>query len=180
LHAKIVSAKKKLFASLRHLAAVPHPFSRRVSQEKKRAIRAEERQSAALPPRITPGKVVIPRDQVTLFGLSYCPYCKATQKYLERRLAAFIHFEADTLEGAAAADAFAAVSALNPALSFPVIVFGETGQVLVGYDTLRLSEKLEIALAKYPGLHKTPEEPQKRSPLHMLKQRAAKRGACRG
>jgi glutaredoxin len=183
LRPDISSAKKKFFASLRRLAAAPRPFSRRVfSADKKKAVRAEARPGGSLPPRAgnAAGKVVIPRDQVTLFGLSYCPYCKATQKFLARRLAAFTYFEADTLEGEAAADAFAAGSALNPALSFPVIVFADTGQILVGYDTIMLSEKLELALARYPELHKTPEEPQKRGPLHILKRRANAALAGRG
>jgi glutaredoxin len=115
-------------------------------------------------------KFVIPHNQVLLFGLSYCSYCKATQKYLSRRLTNFIYVEMDTLEGDARAGALAAVSSLNPARSFPVIVFGDTGQILVGYDTILLNEKLEVMLANYPQLYKLPEEPEKHGPLYLLKQ----------
>jgi glutaredoxin len=115
-------------------------------------------------------KFVIPPNQVLLFGLSYCPYCEATQKYLSRRLTNFIYVETDTMEGAAKAGALAAVSSLNPALSFPVIVFGDTGQLLVGYDTIKLNEKLDVMLDNYPQLYKLPEEPEKHGPLYLLKQ----------
>jgi glutaredoxin len=115
-------------------------------------------------------KFAFPQDKVLLFGLGYCAYCKATQKYLSRRLNDFAYIDVCALEGAAQAEALAAVSALNPARSFPTIVFGDTGLVLVGYDIIKLNENLEVMLTKYPQVHKLPEEPEKHGPLAALKQ----------
>jgi glutaredoxin len=115
-------------------------------------------------------KFVFPQDKVLLFGLGYCAYCKATQKYLSRRLSDFVYIDVCALEGAAQAEALDAVSAVNPAQSFPTIVFGDTGLALVGYDTIKLNENLEIMLTKYPHTHKQPEEAEKHGALSILKQ----------
>jgi glutaredoxin len=115
-------------------------------------------------------KFVIAPDKVVLFGLSYCSYCKGTQKYLSRRLIDFIYVEADTLKDADRTEIMGKVLALNPEQSFPTIVFGDTGLVQAGYDTIKLHEHLEVMLAKYPQIQKLAEEPENHGPLAMLKQ----------
>ena len=78
--------------------------------------------------------------QVRLFGLTTCPYCRMTKKYLDGLLVEYQLTEVDTLEGAEKEAAIAEVKELSGGASFPVVVVDE--EVIVGFNKKRLKELL--------------------------------------
>lgn len=79
--------------------------------------------------------------QVRLFGLSTCPYCRMTKKFLDGISAEYELTEVDKLEGAEKEAAIAEVKELSGGASFPVVVVGD--EVIVGFNKKRLKELLK-------------------------------------
>jgi glutaredoxin-like protein NrdH len=80
--------------------------------------------------------------QVKLFGLSTCPYCRMTKKYLQSNDVEFELVEVDKLEGQEREDAIATVKEMSGGASFPVVVIGD--EVIVGFNKMRIKELLSL------------------------------------
>ncbi len=79
---------------------------------------------------------------VMLYGLSTCPYCRMTRKYLEDNDVEFDVLEVDLLEGDERADAITKVKELSNGTSFPVVVVDD--EVIVGFNKKRIKELLSL------------------------------------
>ncbi len=79
---------------------------------------------------------------ITLYGLSTCPYCRMTKKYLDESDADYQLVEVDLLEGQEREDAVAEVRRLSGGASFPVVLIGE--EVIVGFNKRRIKELLSL------------------------------------
>jgi len=79
---------------------------------------------------------------VMLYGLSTCPYCRMTRKYLEDNDVEFDVLEVDLLEGDERAESIAKVKELSNGTSFPVVVIDE--EVIVGFNKKRIKELLSL------------------------------------
>lgn len=77
---------------------------------------------------------------IKVYGLSTCPYCRRTKKFLDERGISYDSVDVDLLEGDEQDRVMAEVEELTGRQSFPVIVT-ETG-VIVGHD----EEKLRRAI----------------------------------
>lgn len=77
---------------------------------------------------------------VILFGLSTCPYCRMTKKFLDETGAEYEFTEVDLLDGEEKDAAIAEVKRLSGGTSFPVVVIGE--EVIVGFNKKRIKELL--------------------------------------
>lgn len=104
----------------------------------------------------------VPNDKITVFGLTYCPYCKGTQKFLDKRLIDFNYITVDGEDEETKNRYVAFIETVNPRKSFPTVLFGDTGEVVVGYDLKKLKDALDVMLAKYPEVQK-PLPEKKRS-----------------
>ena len=86
---------------------------------------------------------------VMVYALSTCPYCKMTKKFMDDNAVPYEHTDVDLLEGTAddpatpKGEAAARVKELSGGTSFPVIVFDD-GEVIVGFNKVRLAEKLGV------------------------------------
>lgn len=94
----------------------------------------------------------IPNDKITIFGLTYCPYCKGAQKFLDKRRVRFDYIQTDDMDERQKERTLEFIASVNKRKSFPTIIFGDTGEVVVGYDIKKLKDALEIMLAKYPDI----------------------------
>lgn len=94
----------------------------------------------------------VPDERITVFGLTYCPYCVKTKEYLTEKGYAFDYLEVDTLEGEERARVVEFVKKNNPRTSFPTIIFGDTGEVVVGYEPEEIDDALEIMEDEYPEI----------------------------
>jgi len=80
--------------------------------------------------------------QVTLYGLSTCPYCRMTKKYLDSEDVEYELIEVDLLEGDEREVTVATVRELSGGASFPVVAIGE--EVIVGFNKKRMKELLSL------------------------------------
>ena len=80
--------------------------------------------------------------EVTLYGLSTCPYCKMTKRYLDDNGVAYTLVEVDKLEGDERQSAIDAVKELSGGTSFPVLA--AHGEVVVGFNKTKLSSVLGL------------------------------------
>ncbi len=80
--------------------------------------------------------------RVKLYGLSTCPYCRMTKKYLASNDVEFDLLEVDLLEGQEREDAIATVKEISGGKSFPVVVIGD--EVIVGFNKVRIKELLSL------------------------------------
>ena len=80
---------------------------------------------------------------VMVYALSTCPYCKMTKKFMDENDIPYEHTDVDLLEGDERETVVATVKELSGGTSFPVIVFDD-GEVVVGFNKVRLSEKLGV------------------------------------
>ncbi len=78
--------------------------------------------------------------QVILFGLSTCPYCRMTKKFLDEAGVEYELTEVDLLEAEEKESAVAEVKRLSGGTSFPVVIVGE--EVIVGFNKKRIKELL--------------------------------------
>lgn len=78
--------------------------------------------------------------EVTLYGLSTCPYCRMTKKYLDEHDVQYTLVEVDKLQGDERQAAVDTVKSLSGGTSFPVI--SANGQVVVGFNKPKLASLL--------------------------------------
>lgn len=78
--------------------------------------------------------------QIIVFGLSTCPYCRMTKKFLDEAGAEYELTEIDLLDGEEKEAAVAEVKRLSGGTSFPVVVAGD--EVIVGFNKKRIKELL--------------------------------------
>lgn len=79
---------------------------------------------------------------VKLFGLSTCPYCRMTRRYLDENSVEYDLVEVDLLEGQEKDDTVAEVRRISGGASFPVVVIGD--EVIVGFNKVRIKELLGL------------------------------------
>ena len=79
---------------------------------------------------------------VHLYGLTTCPYCRMTKKYLDEHGVTYELTEVDTLEGDERQSAIDEVKRLSNGTSFPVLVAGE--EVVVGFNKTRIADILGL------------------------------------
>ncbi len=85
----------------------------------------------------------IPADKILVFSLTTCPYCKAVRRFLKEHNADFLYIEVDDLSDDDYAQAMEIVIKHNPKKSFPTIVFGKTGEAVIGLEKEHLAEALQ-------------------------------------
>ncbi|MBS3956487.1 MAG: glutaredoxin family protein [Clostridiales bacterium] len=78
--------------------------------------------------------------QIIVFGLSTCPYCRMTKKFLDEAGVEYELTEVDLLDGEEKEAAVAEVKRLSGGTSFPVVVAGD--EVIVGFNKKRIKELL--------------------------------------
>jgi len=79
-------------------------------------------------------------EDVKVYALSTCPYCKRTKRFLEEHKIAFECVDVDLLDDEGQDKALDEIQKLTGRQSFPVVIVGDT--VIVGHD----EEKLRTAL----------------------------------
>lgn len=79
---------------------------------------------------------------VKLYGLSTCPYCKMTKRYLDDNNITYTMVEVDKLEGDERQSAIDTVKSLSGGTSFPVLSAGD--QVVVGFNKTKLASVLGL------------------------------------
>ncbi|MDL2285533.1 glutaredoxin family protein [Desulfovibrio sp. OttesenSCG-928-F07] len=99
----------------------------------------------------------VPDNRITVFSLTYCPYCLKSKEYLTEKGYDFDYIEVDAMEEAERNLAVEFVKKNNPRKSFPTIVFGDTGEIVVGYEPDEIDDALEIMEDEYPEIKKTQE-----------------------
>jgi len=82
------------------------------------------------------------KGKIRIYTLSTCSHCKATKRFLTEQDVAFDFTDVDLLGPAERAAALEEVKELNPRLSFPTIVIGDT--VIVGFREREIREALGI------------------------------------
>lgn len=71
---------------------------------------------------------------ITLYALSYCPYCNETKKYLNDHDIEYRYINVDELTGAEAQLALETVEKYNPHDTFPTLVINGGHQIIIGYQ----------------------------------------------
>lgn len=79
---------------------------------------------------------------VKLYGLSTCPYCRMTRRYLDENGVEYDLTEVDLLEGEEKDRTVEEVRSISGGVSFPVVVVG--GEVIVGFNKARIKELLKL------------------------------------
>ena len=79
-------------------------------------------------------------EDVKVYALSTCPYCKRTKRFLEENKIAFECVDVDLLDDEGQDRALDEIEKLTGRQSFPVVIVGDT--IIVGHD----EEKLRTAL----------------------------------
>lgn len=97
----------------------------------------------------------VPDERITVFSLTYCPYCLKAKDYLTEKGYDFDYIEVDTLKDEERDRVVEFVKKNNPRTSFPTIIFGDTGEVVVGYEPEEMDDALEIMEDEYPEVKKT-------------------------
>ncbi len=82
------------------------------------------------------------QDNVFIYALSTCPYCRMTKKYLTENNVDYDFIDVDLLTGEDKQRAIDEVKQLSGGTSFPVIKVGD--QVIVGFNKVRLKELLGL------------------------------------
>ncbi len=80
--------------------------------------------------------------KIRMYTLSTCSHCKAAKRFLEDNGIAYDCRDVDLLGPADRAAVLEEVKKLNPRLSFPTIVIGET--VIVGFKEKEIREVLDL------------------------------------
>lgn len=80
--------------------------------------------------------------KIRMYTLSTCSHCKAAKRFLEDNGIAYDYRDVDLLGPADRAAVLEDVKKLNPRLSFPTIVIGET--VIVGFKEKEIREALDL------------------------------------
>jgi len=80
--------------------------------------------------------------KIRMYTLSTCSHCKAAKRFLEDNGIAYDYRDVDLLGPADRAAVLEDVKKLNPRLSFPTIVIGET--IIVGFKEKEIREALDL------------------------------------
>ncbi|MBD5559126.1 MAG: glutaredoxin family protein [Clostridia bacterium] len=78
-----------------------------------------------------PGKHVA---DITVYALSYCPYCKATKEFLKEHDVEYKYVDVDTAPPQEAEQLMSQVQEYNPDETFPTIVVDGGKEVIVGFN----------------------------------------------
>jgi glutaredoxin-like protein NrdH len=81
------------------------------------------------------------RQRVKMYTLSTCGHCKAAKELMKELGIEFDFTDVDLLEGEERQEAVAQVRKVNPRLSFPTILIGET--VIVGNRPEEIKKALD-------------------------------------
>lgn len=92
----------------------------------------------------------VPDEEITVFGLTYCPYCIKAKEYLEEKGYKYTYIEVDALEDEERERVVEFVKKNNPRTSFPTMIFGDTGEVVVGFEPDEMDDALDIMEDDYP------------------------------
>jgi glutaredoxin-like protein NrdH len=79
-------------------------------------------------------------DQVFVYALSTCPWCRKTKKWFDDSQIAYEWLDVDTLQGDEADEAAAKAQELSGGRRFPVTVIN--GEVIVGFSPDKFLEHL--------------------------------------
>lgn len=85
---------------------------------------------------------IVEQPAVKLYALSTCGHCRSTKKALVEMGVAYDCVEVDTLTGQERTDTIEEVKKVNPNLSFPTLVIGET--VIVGHKEQAIKDALGL------------------------------------
>lgn len=77
---------------------------------------------------------------VKIYALSTCIHCKHCKEYLDERGQPYECVYVDRLAGEERNETIAAIKKVNPNLSFPTVMIGET--VVVGFDKEQIDKAL--------------------------------------
>ncbi len=78
---------------------------------------------------------------ITLYALSTCVHCKHTKEFLDECNVNYDCIYVDRLSGDERNDTIREIKKLNPNLSFPTLVIGDT--IIVGYKKDDIEQALE-------------------------------------
>ncbi len=81
-------------------------------------------------------------NNVYIYALSTCPYCRMTKKYLTENNVDYDFVDVDLLTGDEKQEVVDQVKALSGGTSFPVIKVDD--EIIVGFNKVRLKELLEL------------------------------------
>ncbi len=81
-------------------------------------------------------------NNVYIYALSTCPYCRMTKKYLTENNVEYGFVDVDLLTGDEKQEVVDQVKALSGGTSFPVIKVDD--EVIVGFNKVRLKELLGL------------------------------------
>lgn len=79
---------------------------------------------------------------IRLYGLTTCPYCRMTKRYLDDHGISYELTEVDRLEGDERQATIDEVKRLSGGTSFPVLVADE--EVVVGFNKTRIADVLGL------------------------------------
>ena len=83
-------------------------------------------------------------NAIVLYGLQTCSHCKALRKWLTEQKMPFRTIYVDMLVGAERNDTMRHLRRINPTISFPTLVVGDT--TIVGFK----KDEIQAALAALP------------------------------
>jgi Ferredoxin-thioredoxin reductase, catalytic subunit len=98
------------------------------------------------------------RSVVMLYALSTCIHCRHAREYFEKNTIAFECMYVDKLTGKEREAVLGKVREINPSLSFPIMIIGETHAVVVGFNpeaiqnAFAMSRHPETAMELYEAL----------------------------
>jgi glutaredoxin-like protein NrdH len=81
-------------------------------------------------------------NNVYIYALSTCPYCRMTKKYLTENNVDYDFVDVDLLTGDEKQEVVDQVKALSGGTSFPVIKVDD--EIIVGFNKVRLKELLGL------------------------------------
>jgi glutaredoxin-like protein NrdH len=81
-------------------------------------------------------------NNVFIYALSTCPYCRMTKKYLTENNVDYDFVDVDLLTGEEKQRVVDEVKALSGGTSFPVIKVDD--EIIVGFNKVRLKELLAL------------------------------------
>ena len=84
-------------------------------------------------------------DEVFLYALSTCPWCRKAKAFFQEHGVPFGYVDVDTLPENAARDAAERAYAMSGARAFPVVRIGD--DVIVGFDPERFTALLGLPRA---------------------------------
>jgi glutaredoxin len=93
------------------------------------------------------------KTPIHLYSLSTCPVCRDTKKLLKKCGASYDYTDVDLLDVEGRKAAIQEIKRVNPALSFPTLVFD--GKVIVGYSEKKILAALGLTEVPKTNILKT-------------------------